>query len=240
MQGMSTATSNHHTGGGAVAARAAGLSLSLGPRPVLVEADLEVAAGESVAITGPSGSGKSSLLLCMMGLVRPDEGEVEVAGHRISSDRRSGAARMRREQIGAVFQDDSLLPELSPVENVALAGLLAGLSAVEARTRAEDMLGQLGVPVADRSVADFSGGERQRVAVARALVNEPALLLADEPTGSLDPTMRDQVCDLLFSVPERFGCGLVVVTHDPQVAGRADRWLALRQGRLVVAGEAAA
>ena len=95
MQGMSTATSNHHTGGGAVAARAAGLSLSFGPRPVLVEADLEVAAGESVAITGPSGSGKSSLLLCMMGLVRPDEGEVEVAGHRISSDRRSGAARSR-------------------------------------------------------------------------------------------------------------------------------------------------
>jgi putative ABC transport system ATP-binding protein/lipoprotein-releasing system ATP-binding protein len=163
---------------------------------------------------------------------------LEIAGRTITSGRQR--EQMRRQQIGAVFQDDSLLPELSPVENVALAGLLAGLSAREAQGRADAMLRQLGVPVAERSVADFSGGERQRVAVARALINEPVLLLADEPTGSLDPTMRDQVCDLLFDVPTRFGCGLVVVTHDPVVAGRADRWLALDEGRLVTAPESAA
>ncbi|CCH77149.1 putative transporter subunit: ATP-binding component of ABC superfamily [Nostocoides japonicum T1-X7] len=215
------------------AARVAGLSLRFADRVVLDGADLVVERASSVAVTGGSGSGKSSLLLCLLGLLRPDAGAIEIDGSPVAFGRAGASARLRREKVGAVFQDGSLLPELSPRENVALAGMLAGLPAAEAATRAEELLDRLGVPAGSRSVDEFSGGEQQRIAVARALMNRPVLLLADEPTGSLDPATRNQVCDALFALPGELGCGLVVVTHDPAVAARADRRLRLVDGCLV-------
>jgi predicted ABC-type transport system involved in lysophospholipase L1 biosynthesis ATPase subunit len=131
-----------------------------------------------------------------------------------------------------IFQFGELLPELTPVENVMLASLLAGDAAGEARLRSEDLLARLGVADAT-ATQDLSGGERQRVAVARALVNTPELLLADEPTGSLDGEQREAVADLLFSTPRAHGCALVVVTHDATVASRADVQLHLSEGRLL-------
>lgn len=217
----------------APAARVIGLSVTFGQRPVLAGVDLVVPRGESVVVSGTSGSGKSSLLLCLLGLLRPDAGTVEVDGSAVTFGRSGATARLRREKVGAVFQDGGLLPELSPLENVALAGMLAGMPAAQASTRAGQLLDRLGVPSGARSVEEFSGGEQQRTAVARALMNQPVLLVADEPTGSLDPVMRDQVCEALFAVPLAFGCGLVVVTHDPAVADRADRRLRLVEGRLV-------
>ncbi|MCX4675943.1 ABC transporter ATP-binding protein [Streptomyces sp. NBC_01433] len=201
-------------------------------RVLLDRADLVVEAGRSVAVTGPSGSGKSTLLMCLLGLTRPQSGEVRVAGTDITRLGGRRLARHRRETTGMVFQFGELLPELSPVENVALAALLAGTGRGRALGRASRLLTELGVPTTGTATADLSGGERQRTAVARALVNQPALLLADEPTGSLDPANRDRVAELLHSLPARWGCGLLVVTHDPAVAALADRRYALVEGGL--------
>ncbi|MDQ1293541.1 MAG: lipoprotein-releasing system ATP-binding protein [Actinomycetota bacterium] len=131
-----------------------------------------------------------------------------------------------------VFQSGELFDDLSPVENVLVVGLLAGQRPERARERAEELLGNLGVPQGAKSLGELSGGERQRVAVARALMNRPVLLLADEPTGALDPQTRDQMLEILFEAPERYGCALVVVTHDPAVAARADRAFWLSDGVL--------
>lgn len=168
-----------------------------------------------------------------MGLARPDSGSITINGRLIKPGSSSRTSRVRREDIGVIFQAGELLPELSPEENVILPGLLAGMSAGDAAQRARDLLARLGVPSAPRSVTEFSGGEQQRVAVARALMNRPSVLLADEPTGSLDPATRDQVVQLVFSVPADFECALVVVTHDPAVAHRADRQLDLHDGALI-------
>ncbi|WP_229859395.1 ABC transporter ATP-binding protein [Streptomyces poonensis] len=214
-----------------------GLTHSIGDRVLLQGVGLDVAAGESVAVTGPSGSGKSTLLGCVLGLVRPDAGGIEVAGADLTRMRGRTLERHRSRNIGVVFQFGELLPELTPAENVALAALLAGVGADEAYRRAGELLDELRVPHGQTPTAHLSGGERQRTAVARALVNEPKLLLADEPTGALDERTRDSVADLLFSVPGRWGCGLVVVTHDLTVAARADRRLDLRGGRLVTVGD---
>jgi putative ABC transport system ATP-binding protein/lipoprotein-releasing system ATP-binding protein len=195
--------------------------------------DLLVETGNSVSVMGHSGAGKSSLLSVVLGLVRPDAGTIDIKGRPVMAGNSSAMSRLRREEIGVVFQSGELLPELSPTENVLLPALLAGVPAEEAKTRAADLLARLGVPRGDRSVTEFSGGEQQRVAVARALMNRPSVLLADEPTGSLDPATRDQVVELVFSVPQQFDCALVVVTHDPAVAARADHHLALHHGQLV-------
>ncbi|ROS76483.1 ABC transporter ATP-binding protein [Cellulomonas sp. PhB143] len=210
-----------------------GLTATLGRRPVLTGVDLQVAGGRSVAVMGDSGSGKSTLLNCILGLVRPTGGSVSVCGQQVRSGLSSRAARQRRRSVGVVFQSGHLLPELDPVENVALAGLLAGLRPQDAARRARALLDRLGIDCSSRSVLEYSGGERQRIAVARALINEPPLLIADEPTGSLDPTNRDTVSDLLFTLPATVGCALVVVTHDPVVASRAESTYRLTDGRLV-------
>jgi lipoprotein-releasing system ATP-binding protein len=210
-----------------------GVSYSVGGRVLLEGLGLRVGVGESVVVMGPSGSGKSTLLGVCLGTVRPGSGSVRVGGTELVGLSAGRVALVRVECVGMVFQFGELLPELSPVENVALPALLRGVSSKVAFGRAEGLLGDLGLGGVGAGTADLSGGERQRVAVARALVNEPGLVLADEPTGALDEETRDAVARLLFSVPGRWGAGLLVVTHDPQVAVLADRCLVLRGGKAV-------
>ncbi|MFC0038030.1 ABC transporter ATP-binding protein [Actinomadura rayongensis] len=215
----------------------AGLCYGVGGRPILRDLGLGLAAGESIAVTGPSGCGKTTLLMALLGLVTPDSGTVTIAGTDITRLSARDLAAHRRAHLGVVFQFGELLPELSPVENVALPALLGGTRAGRAYREAARLLADLGVPAAETPTGALSGGERQRTAVARALITRPGLLLADEPTGALDGDARDVVADLLFALPERHGCALLVVTHDEAVAARADRRLRLDQGRL--AGAAA-
>ncbi|GAA1911394.1 ABC transporter ATP-binding protein [Streptomyces sodiiphilus] len=219
-------------GAGAAVLAASGLGYEVAGRRLLDRLDLVVRAGESVAVTGPSGSGKSTLLMCLLGLLRPHAGDILVKGTDITGLRERALARYRREHVGIVFQFGELLPELTPLENTALAALLSGVPRDEAYARAESLLSEFGVPYGRTPTADLSGGERQRTAVARALINEPSLLLADEPTGALDGATRDAMAEVLFSVPRRWGCALLLVTHDASVAARADRHLALGDGRL--------
>ncbi|WP_171166443.1 ABC transporter ATP-binding protein [Streptomyces sp. I05A-00742] len=190
-------------------------------RMLLDGVDLRVSAGHSVAIVGPSGSGKSTLLGCLLGLVRPSAGVVRIVGRDIVRMHRRALELHRSRHMGVVFQFGELLPELTPVENVALAALLAGGRPEHVYGRARRLLDDLGVPEAV-TTAQLSGGERQRAAVARALINEPTVLLADEPTGALDAATRDSVASVLFDVPRRWGCALVVVTHDDVIAQSAD------------------
>lgn len=208
------------------------LRYRIGERILFNRLDLIVRPGESVAVLGPSGSGKSTLLSCLLGLITPMDGSILVNGHDLIGVSPRRLARLRSREIGMVFQFGELLPELSPVGNVALAALLGGDRHQDAFSRAQELLSELGVPHAD-TVETLSGGERQRTAVARALINRPSLLLADEPTGALDTANRDKVCDMLFAVPQRHNCGLLIVTHDLEVAARADMVYAIQGGRLV-------
>ncbi|KAB1979485.1 ABC transporter ATP-binding protein [Streptomyces triticiradicis] len=208
-----------------------------GGRVILDAVDLTVKSGESVAISGPSGSGKSTLLMCALGLLKPVSGTVHVHGERIDQLPGRRLLKLRRESFGIVFQAGELLPELTPVENVAIAALLSNFSRNEAFTRAEELLAELGVPITSTDTGTLSGGEQQRVAVARALINRPSIILADEPTGALDTAAREAVSDLLFGLPSIWECGLVVVTHDQKVAARAQRRLLLQDGLLIPAAE---
>jgi lipoprotein-releasing system ATP-binding protein len=212
--------------------RVDGLSHRIGDRQLFEDLSVTLRPGRSVAVLGPSGSGKSTLLSLALGLTKPQSGTVEIDGQDITTLGRKALARLRAESVGMVFQFAELLPELSPAENVALAALLAGRTDADLDAEVARLLGDLGVP-RSRSVRTLSGGERQRTAVARALINRPRLLLADEPTGSLDEVNRDLVADMLFELPERYGCGLLVVTHDGSVAERADRVLTVRKRELV-------
>ncbi|MFJ5547106.1 ABC transporter ATP-binding protein [Streptomyces sp. NPDC093225] len=200
-------------------------------RALFQDVNLSLKSGESVAIMGASGSGKSTLLSCALGLIRPLRGCVEVAGIDLARLKGASLAAHRANHIGMVFQSGELLSELSPVDNVALPALLAGDSRADAYARARDLLGRFGVPDSETS-AELSGGERQRTAVARSMINSPSLILADEPTGALDESAREVVTDALFALPGQQGCGLLVVTHDPLVAQRADRMLVLNEGVL--------
>lgn len=204
-----------------------GLGVSIAERSLFSALNLRVLQQESVAVIGESGAGKTTLLNTILGTVRPDAGSIVVDGQEVVGLKHARLARLRADSIGIVFQHGELLGELTPVENVALPALIAGRPRESAVARASSLLDILGVPL-DREMSDqLSGGERQRTALARALINEPALLLADEPTGSLDAYTRDRVADVLFEAPQRWGCGLVVVTHDRDVAARADRQVTL-------------
>lgn len=215
-------------------ARAAGLHYQVNGRILLDGVDLDLHRGESVAVVGPSGSGKTTLLLCLAGLLRPDQGKISLAGNDLTSARRSRLAALRLRHVGFVYQFGELLQELTPLENVALPALMSGQARRAAFGSAEELLAELGIAdVAGTPTAVLSGGERQRVAVARALITEPDVLLADEPTGSLDRASVETVAGQLFSLPERKGCGLVVVTHNWRVAGRANRRYELTGGKLV-------
>ncbi|MEW2706951.1 ABC transporter ATP-binding protein [Streptomyces koyangensis] len=194
---------------------------------------LSVAAGEAVAVMGPSGCGKSTLLNLVAGLDRPSAGGVRVAGQELTELNETGLALFRRRHIGMVFQFFNLIDDLPALDNVTLAAQLTGTPARQARRRALELLGELGV--ADRKdayPAVLSGGERQRVAVARALMNRPALLLADEPTGALDSRSGEQVMDLLIDL-NQLGQTLLIVTHDRNLAIRcASRLVEMADGRV--------
>jgi ABC-type lipoprotein export system ATPase subunit len=192
--------------------------------------DLDVMAGETVAITGPSGCGKSTLLHLLSGLDRPSGGTVLLAGRRIDQLGERGLAKLRRGAVGFIFQAFELMDELTAVENVELAALLAGRSARSARRRAMVLLDQVGLASRARHLPSaLSGGQCQRVAIARALINEPAVVFADEPTGNLDSAATLDVLRL-FGQLRSAGQTLVIVTHDPRVAATATRVVRMRDG----------
>jgi ABC-type lipoprotein export system ATPase subunit len=195
--------------------------------------DLDVGAGETVAVMGPSGCGKSTLLHLLGGLDRPSGGEVSLNGRRIDDLGEKALARMRRTDVGFVFQAFHLMEELTAVENVELPALLAGRSPRAARRRAEELMEQVGLAGRARFLPSaLSGGQRQRVAVARALSNEPLVVLADEPTGNLDSAATLDVLRLFEGLHES-GQTLVIVTHDARIAATADRMISMRDGALV-------
>lgn len=212
-----------------------GLTVSFGERTVLDSLDLSLRAGSTTALIGPSGAGKSTLLSAILGLLRADAGSITICGEAMQAGNGTTTARIRREHIGMVFQDGYLIDELTPVENIIVPALVAGVPAADAEERARAILAELGLTVQERATSSFSGGERQRIAIARALINSPQLLIADEPTGSLDPANRDRVMDTLVALPRQLGCAILLVTHDPVVAQRAGRVMALADGKLVAA-----
>ncbi|WP_323373472.1 ABC transporter ATP-binding protein [Plantactinospora alkalitolerans] len=217
--------------------RTRGLRKEYGKGEGLVRAvdgvDLDVSAGETVAIMGPSGCGKSTLLHLLGGLDRPSGGEVFINSRRIDNISEKALARIRRTDVGYVFQSFHLMEELTAVENVELSALLAGRPPRAARRRAEELLDQLGLAGRARFLPSaLSGGQRQRVAVARALSNEPLVVLADEPTGNLDSAATLDVLQL-FEELHGYGQTLVIVTHDARIAATADRLFSMRDGALV-------
>jgi putative ABC transport system ATP-binding protein len=217
--------------------RARGLRKEYGREAGLVRAvdgvDLDVAAGETVAVMGPSGCGKSTLLHLLGGLDRPTAGEIWLAGRRVDQMTERALARLRRDAVGFVFQAFHLMDELTAAENVELPALLAGRSPRAARRRAADLLDQVGL--ADRAKflpSALSGGQRQRVAIARALVSDPQVVMADEPTGNLDSEATLDVLRLFESL-HNAGQTLVVVTHDSRIAATADRMISMRDGAFI-------
>jgi putative ABC transport system ATP-binding protein len=214
--------------------RLSGVRREYGETAALDGLDLEIRRGEAVAVMGPSGCGKSTLLNVVAGLDRPTAGAVEVHGQDLGTLNETGLALFRRRHIGMIFQFFNLIDDLPALDNVALAAQLTGTPAKQARRRALELLDELGV--ADRRnlyPAVLSGGERQRVGVARALMNRPALLLADEPTGALDSRAGEQVMDLLIDL-NQIGQTLLIVTHDPHLATRcANRLVEMADGRVV-------
>lgn len=202
------------------------------PVRVLAAVDLAVGAGESVAIQGESGTGKTTLLNLIGALDRPDAGSLRCLGRELPRDP-AARARWRRAEVGFIFQFHGLLPEFSAAENVALAGIVAGRPRGEALARARQLLEQLGLTHrAEHFPDELSGGEQQRVAVARALFGRPAVVLADEPTGNLDPKTGDRVLDALFELQRRQRFALLVATHSARLALRCDRVVRLADGRL--------
>lgn len=211
----------------------AGLRKRFGKTVALDGVDIDVRAGEAVAVMGPSGSGKSTLLHCLAGVLVPDDGVVLLNGERIDSFREGRRSALRRTSFGFVFQDHQLLPELPADENVALPLMLGGTRRAEAVSRARDMLQVLGLAGLERRrPGQLSGGEAQRVAVARALVINPLVVFADEPTGSLDQNTGRDTLRLLIENTIRQDAALVIVTHDPSVAEHCDRIVEVRDGRL--------
>lgn len=201
---------------------------------ILDGVELDVRAGESVAIMGASGCGKSTLLHLAAGMDQPDQGEVRVAGEPLQDLPEPQRTRQRARLIGLVFQDFNLVESLSAAENIELAEWLSQRpSGRENEDRRRQLVEELGLAdLLDRLPNQLSGGEQQRVAIARALVHAPALVLADEPTGSLDRVTGERVMDVLINAAKARGCALVVVTHSEEDAARCDRTLALRDGRL--------
>ena len=201
------------------------------PIEVLRGVDLSVAKGERVFLCGPSGAGKTTLLYVLGGLERPDSGEVFLEGKSVYGQSDAKQATLRNTAIGYIFQNYLLLPELTALENVCLPAMIGGH---KAKARAAELLEKVGLtPRLHHLPAQLSGGEQQRVAIARSLINDPSIVFADEPTGNLDSKTGTDVMNLLLSVVADEGKTLMVVTHDTRLAGQGDRMLVLRDGMLV-------
>ena len=207
--------------------------LSFGETPALRGANVTVAAGEVLAVMGPSGSGKSTLLHCLAGILTPDSGEVVFDGQRVDTLHEEARSALRREHFGFVFQFGQLVPELTAEENVALPLLLGGARRTAALDSARAWFALLDLDgFQHRRSGELSGGQAQRVALARGLVAHPEVLFADEPTGSLDSLSGEHVMELLVSAARQEGTTVVLVTHDPRVAAYADREVIVRDGKV--------
>jgi putative ABC transport system ATP-binding protein len=213
------------------------VTLSYGQTRALNGVSMSVAPGESVAVMGASGSGKSSLLHCLAGVIAPDSGSVHIDGADLTGLSDRSRSRVRLERIGVVFQFGDLVPELSLIENVMLPLQLLGQKTARARDRALELLTELGIPeLAGSRAGEVSGGQAQRAAVARAMVHQPAIVLADEPTGSLDSFNAEEVMDALIALTRTAETALVVVTHDNRVASHLDRLITLHDGAVLNSG----
>ncbi|MGV9304396.1 MULTISPECIES: ABC transporter ATP-binding protein [unclassified Nonomuraea] len=210
------------------------LAKRFGQTVALNGVDITIQAGEAVAIMGPSGSGKSTLLHCLAGIMKPDAGEVHLLGQRIDTMKERERSALRRTRFGFVFQFGQLLPELPAEENVALPLMLGNVSRADAVRQARQWFPPLGLGgMEGRRPGELSGGQAQRVAIARALVSRPAVVFADEPTGALDQSTGQETMRLLVEATKHNGASLIVVTHDPGVAGWCDRTVEVRDGNLL-------
>ena len=207
---------------------------SFGSLQILKEITLSIHQGEITSIVGPSGAGKTTLLQIIGTLLKPDKGELSIGGVNPFALSAQKQAHFRNKQIGFVFQFHQLLPEFTAAENIAIPAMIAGMSKRQALSEAEQLLTQLGL--ADRlkhRPAQLSGGEKQRTAVARALINRPTLILADEPSGSLDTQRKEELIELFFELRDQLGQTFLIVTHDEDFAQRADRTISLQDGRII-------
>jgi putative lipoprotein releasing system, ATP-binding protein len=214
-----------------------GVTKSFGSLQVLKGIDLRIEKGEIVSIVGPSGAGKTTLLQILGTLDKPDSGSVVVDGIETSTLLTNKLSEFRNTHLGFVFQFHQLLPEFTAIENIMIPAYIAGMKPKEARSRAEELLAFMGL--SDRATHkpnELSGGEKQRVAVARALMNNPAVILADEPSGSLDSKNKEELHKLFFELRDKFGQTFVIVTHDETLATLTDRTIHLKDGRIVGEG----
>ena len=217
-----------------------GVTKSFGSLQVLKGIDLCIEKGEIVSIVGPSGAGKTTLLQILGTLDKPDSGSVVVDGIETSTLSTNKLSEFRNTHLGFVFQFHQLLPEFTAIENIMIPAYIAGMKPKETRSRAEELLAFMGL--SDRATHkpnELSGGEKQRVAVARALMNNPAVILADEPSGSLDSKNKEELHKLFFELRDKFGQTFVIVTHDETLATLTDRTIHLKDGRIVGEGSEA-
>lgn len=217
--------------------RAKKIIKSYGDLTILKGVDLDIQRGEVISIVGPSGSGKSTLLHILGTLDKADAGEIYIGDQRIDNLSSAQMAAFRNKHIGFVFQFHHLLPEFSALENVCIPGLLAKRSKKEVESRATELLGTLGLKSRlDNKPNALSGGEQQRVAVARALINQPDIVFADEPTGNLDSANAKELHELFFSLREQFRQTFLIVTHNEELSQMSDRVLHMRDGKIISAG----
>jgi lipoprotein-releasing system ATP-binding protein len=211
-----------------------GIRKSFGPLQVLKGIDVTICTGEIVTIVGASGAGKTTLLQIMGTLMRPDNGTVLINSTDIGKLREKQLAAFRNRQIGFVFQFHHLLPEFTALENVCIPAFISGEARRPAEKKAKELFRVMNLyDREDHKPSELSGGEQQRVAVARALINSPAVILADEPSGNLDTQNKDELHKLFFQLRDKFGQTFVIVTHDKDLAGMADRTLQMKDGQIV-------